>query len=61
VTSLATVWREVETRAQAAGVGVLRGELIGLAPLDAMLEVARESLKLPALVRSQVIEGHFIE
>lgn len=61
VTSLATVWREVETRANAAGVQVLRGELIGLAPLEAMLEVARGSLKLDGLVRTQIIEGHFIE
>ncbi|MDQ3097757.1 MAG: glutamate formimidoyltransferase [Chloroflexota bacterium] len=61
VTSLAAVWREVETRANAAGVQVLRGELIGLAPLEAMLEVARLSLKLDGLVRTQIIEGHFIE
>lgn len=61
VTSLATVWREVETRANAAGVQVLRGELIGLAPLEAMLEVARASLKLDGLVRTQIIEGHFID
>lgn len=61
VTSLATVWREVESRASAAGVQVLRGELIGLAPLEAMLEVARASLRLDGLVRTQIIEGHFIE
>lgn len=61
VTSLATVWREVETRANAAGVGILRGELIGLAPLEAMLEVARASLRLDGLMRTQIIEGHFIE
>lgn len=61
VTSLATVWREVESRANAAGVQVLRGELIGLAPLEAMLEVARASLRLDGLVRTQIIEGHFIE
>ncbi|HEX4743112.1 MAG TPA: glutamate formimidoyltransferase [Candidatus Limnocylindria bacterium] len=61
VTSLATVWREVETRANAQGVRILRGELIGLAPLDAMLDVARASLQLEALVRTQIIEGHFIQ
>src|SRR5207245_10824259 len=38
-TSLATVWHEVEARANAAGVTVLRGELIGLVPLDAALQV----------------------
>jgi glutamate formiminotransferase len=61
VTSLATAWREVEARANAAGVRVLRGELIGLAPLEAMLDVARESLKLAGLARTQIIEGHFLE
>ena len=60
VTSLATVWREVETRASAEGVRILRGELIGLAPLDAMLDVAKASLQLDGLVRTQIIEGHFI-
>ena len=61
VTSLATVWREVETRASAQGVRILRGELIGLAPLDAMLDVAKAALQLDGLVRTQIIEGHFIQ
>ena len=61
VTSLATVWREVETRAAAAGVKVLRGELIGLIPLDAVLQVAADSLKLDGFTRDRVIESHFLE
>jgi len=61
VTSLATVWREVEARASAAGVKVLRGELIGLIPLDAVLQVAADSLKLDAFTRDRVIESHFLE
>jgi glutamate formiminotransferase len=61
VTSLATVWREVETRATAAGVKVLRGELIGLIPLDAVLQVAADSLKLDGFTRDRVIESHFLE
>jgi len=60
VTSLARVWREVESRAAAAGVAVLRGELIGLLPLDAALEVTASSLKLDGLSRDRVIEAHFI-
>src|SRR5439155_23863031 len=60
-TSLATVWREVETRANAAGVRVLRGELIGLIPLDAVLQVAADSLKLDGFTRDRVIESHFLE
>ena len=61
VTSLATVWREVEARATAAGVKVLRGELIGLIPLDAVLRVAADSLKLEGFTRDRVIESHFLE
>ena len=61
VTSLAKVWREVETRANAAGVKVLRGELIGLIPLDAVLQVAADSLELEGFTRDRVIESHFLE
>jgi len=60
-TSLATVWREVERRARDAGVSILRGELIGLLPLDAALQVAADALKLENFERSRVIESHFLE
>lgn len=60
-TSLARVWHEVETRASAAGVRVLRGELIGLVPLDAALQVTADALKLEAFDRSRVIEARFLE
>src|SRR3989441_6094521 len=60
-TSLATVWREVETRASAAGVRVLRGELIGLLPLDSVLQVAADSLKLEGFTRDRDSESHFLE
>ena len=60
-TSLATVWREVERRASDAGVTILRGELIGLLPLDAALQVTADALKLENFERSRVIESHFLE
>jgi glutamate formiminotransferase len=60
-TSLATVWREVERRANDAGVRILRGELIGLLPLDAALQVTADALKLENFERSRVIESHFLE
>ena len=60
-TSLTTVWREVETRASAAGVEVLRGELIGLIPLDAALQVSEDALRLDGFDRSRVIEARFLE
>jgi glutamate formiminotransferase / 5-formyltetrahydrofolate cyclo-ligase len=61
VTSLPRVWREVESRASAAGVRVVRGELIGLLPLDAALEVAADALKLDGFARDRVIEARFLE
>jgi len=61
VTSLPRVWQEVESRANAAGVRVLRGELIGLLPLDAALAAAGAALKLDGLVRDRVIEARFLE
>ncbi len=61
VTSLSRVWREVESRAAAAGVRIVRGELIGLLPLDAALEVTADSLLLEGFTREQVIESHFLE
>jgi glutamate formiminotransferase len=60
-TSLARVWDEVARRAAAAGVAVLRGELIGLMPLDAALQVAAGGLKLDGFTRERIIEAHFIE
>jgi glutamate formiminotransferase len=61
LTSLATVWREVESRATAAGAKIVRGELVGLIPLDAALQVTAESLKLEGFDRSRVIEARFLE
>jgi glutamate formiminotransferase len=61
VTSLPAVWREVEARASAAGVQILRGELIGLIPLDAALAAAGDALKLDGFARDRVIEARFLE
>ena len=61
VTSLARVWREVETRAVGAGTRILRGELVGLMPLDAALAVTRDALRLEGLARDRIIEAHFID
>src|SRR5438552_4168404 len=61
VTSLPPVWQEVESRANAAGVRLLRGELIGLVPLDAALAAAGAALQLDDLARDRVIEARFLE
>ncbi|MGH2377420.1 MAG: glutamate formimidoyltransferase [Candidatus Limnocylindria bacterium] len=61
VTSLTRVWREVESRARDAGVAILRGELIGLMPLDAAVGVTADALKLEGLTRDRIVESHFLE
>ena len=61
VTSLPVVWQAVESRATAAGVGILRGELIGLIPLDAALAAAGNALRLDGFARDRVIEANFLE
>jgi glutamate formiminotransferase len=61
VTSLPRVWREVESRATAAGVRILRGELIGLLPLDAAVVAAGDALKLDSFARDRIIEARFLE
>jgi glutamate formiminotransferase len=61
VTSLPRVWHEVESRAAAAGVRIVRGELIGLIPLDAALAAAGDALQLDGFARDRVIEARFLE
>ncbi|MEK6620706.1 MAG: glutamate formimidoyltransferase [Chloroflexota bacterium] len=61
VTSLGRAWHEVEIRAREAGVEILRGELIGLVPLDAVVEVAAGALKLEGVTRDRVIEARLLE
>ncbi len=60
-TSLSQVWREVEARATEAGVKILRGELVGLVPLDAALQATADALKLDRFDRTRVIEARFLE
>ena len=61
VTPLSVLWDAVESRARAAGVEVDEGELIGLMPLDAALEVGAAKLRLHGFDRTRVIEAHFLE
>ncbi len=61
VTPLSVLWDAVESRARAAGVEVDEGELIGLMPLDASLEVTGTKLRLRGFDRTRIIEAHFLE
>lgn len=60
-TPLSVLWDAVESRARGAGVEVDEGELIGLLPLDAALDVAGAKLRLRGFARARVIEAHFLE
>lgn len=57
-TSMATVFREIESRARAAGDEVLESEIIGLVPAEAMRGFRPEDLKLARFdPAQQVIEN----
>ncbi|MGB4337261.1 MAG: glutamate formimidoyltransferase [Bacillota bacterium] len=56
-TPIPRVMEMVRREAARWGVGVLESELIGLVPLDAVLDAAAYYLQLPKLDRSQVIEA----
>lgn len=60
-TPVARVMEAVRREAARWGVGVAESELIGLIPLDAVLDVAAYYLQLPKLDRSQVIEARVWE
>ena len=60
-TSVAEALDAVRRSAGKRGVRVEETELVGLLPLDAVLEVARHYLDLPALRPGQVIEAAFWE
>jgi glutamate formiminotransferase len=60
VTPLSVLWEAVASRARAAGADIDEGELIGLIPLDATLEVTGSALRLRGFGRNRVIEAHFI-
>lgn len=56
-TPLHRLFDEVARLAQAHGTAIDRSELIGLAPAEAMLQVAAHYLKLPELNYTQLVEG----
>lgn len=55
-TPLPQVFARIRDLAAELGVEVAESELVGLMPLQALLDTAREALRLPALKPEQVIE-----
>ena len=60
-TGILAAFNAVQAEAAKRGVQVLESELIGLAPLEALVQVAAESLKLPGLSANQLIELKLLE
>ncbi|MBI3742644.1 MAG: glutamate formimidoyltransferase, partial [Chloroflexi bacterium] len=56
VNGMLDAFNAVKAEAEKRGVNVLASELIGLAPLDSILQVAARALQLPALKAEQVVE-----
>lgn len=57
-TGLLAILDRVRAEASRRGVAVRGTELVGLAPLQAILDVARDALTLPDLAPRQLIETH---
>jgi glutamate formiminotransferase len=60
-TSLAVVFERIRAEAAAAGVTVVASELVGLAPAEALVEVARAALLFPTLDARAMLETHLLE
>lgn len=58
-TALYRVFETVKMEAQRYGARILRSELIGLIPLQAVADTAAYYLQLPSLSVEQVLETHF--
>lgn len=60
-TGMLTAFNYVRAEAAKRGVRVLGSELVGLAPLEALLQVVREALQLDQLSAQQVVEMRLAE
>ncbi len=60
-TGILAAFNAVQAEAAKRGVEVVESELVGLAPLEALMQVAAESLKLPGLNANQLIEMKILE
>ncbi len=60
-TSMARVFDLVRLEAERHGVNVAESEIVGLVPLDPLLDVARAYLRLRGFDRSQVLETRLME
>ncbi len=60
-TSMARVFELVRIEAARYGISIAESEVVGLVPMDALIEVARFALRLRDFDRSQVLEARLVE
>ena len=60
-TSMARVFARISEEAAARGVAVLHSELVGLAPAQALVDVARDALQFERLDASAILESRLLE
>lgn len=60
-TGMLVAFNRVKEEAEKRGVEILESELVGLAPVDAVAQTAKDALRLPALTSNQVIESKIVE
>jgi glutamate formiminotransferase len=60
-TNLVTVFDAIKARAAAAGVGIAGTEVVGLIPLDALLDAANAYFHLKDFQRGQILEARLWE
>ena len=60
-TPMSLVFERIREAAAQRGVAVLESELVGLAPADAIVDVARQSLQFGRLTADSVLETQLLE
>jgi glutamate formiminotransferase len=60
-TPLARIFDLVRVEAERYGVAIAESEVVGLIPLDALLDAARASLRMRGFSREQVLEVKLME
>jgi glutamate formiminotransferase len=60
-TSMAVVFDRIRQQAESRGVSVLESELVGLAPAEALVDVARQALRFGRLDADALIETRLLE
>ncbi len=58
VTGMFTAYQAIAQAAAAEGVGIVGSEIIGLLPMQSLIDVALQALKVESFTMAQVLESH---